>query len=80
MKSFSRFAVAASLCVALPSFADDSFIRELSLIADTNAVIEVASGTETVIERLSGARGTITKTGGGKLRILKVDNSKVLSP
>ena len=77
MKSFSRFAVAASLCVALPSFADDSFIRELSLIADTNAVIEVASGTETVIERLSGARGTITKTGGGKLRILKMDNSKV---
>ena len=77
MKSFSMFAVAASLCAAVPVFAENSFIREVSLEVDAVETIDVAAGSETVIERIKGERGTIVKTGGGTLRILMMHNSKV---
>lgn len=77
MKSFSMFAVAVSFCAAVPVFAENSFIREVSLEVDAVETIDVAAGSETVIERISGARGTIVKTGGGTLRILMMHNSKV---
>ena len=77
MNKVLRIAVAASFCAALSAFAENSFIRELSLEVDAVETIDVASGAETVIERLSGERGTIVKTGGGTLRILMMHNSKV---
>ena len=63
-----------SLC---PLSAAETYLGELSLLTDTNAVLNVASGDEVVLERISGDRGTITKTGGGSLRILDVKNDKV---
>ena len=77
MKSFSMFAVAVSFCAAVPVFAENSFIREVSLEVDAVETIDVAAGSETVIERIKGERGTIVKTGGGTLRILMMHNSKV---
>ena len=63
-----------SLC---PLSAAETYLGELSLLTDTNAVLNVASGDEVVLERISGDRGTITKTGSGSLRILDVKNDKV---
>jgi len=60
-----------------PLSAAETYLGELSLLTDTNAVLNVASGDEVVLERISGDRGTITKTGGGSLRILDVKNDKV---
>ena len=77
MNKAFRIAVAASFCVAVSAFAENSFIRELSLEVDAVETIDVAAGSETVIERLKGERGTIVKTGGGTLRILMMHNSKV---
>ena len=71
------FAVAVSFCAAVPVFAENSFIREVSLEVDAVETIDVAAGSETVIERIKGERGTIVKTGGGTLRILMMHNSKV---
>ena len=71
------FAVAVSFCAAVPVFAENSFIREVSLEVDAVETIDVAACSETVIERIKGERGTIVKTGGGTLRILMMHNSKV---
>ena len=73
------FRLAAAVCAVAvnPLFATPEYIGELSLIADTNAVIDVAEGGVAVVDVLDGSRGTVTKTGGGLLRILDVKNSKV---
>ena len=73
MKKAVAIVVSAAACVA---FAEELVIDELSLITDTNAVIEVAAGDVTVIDKLSGNRGTVTKTGEGTLRIALLRNSK----
>ena len=55
---------------------EETRMAELSLIAGTNAVIDVAEGHVTVIDKISGSRGTITKTGEGVLRITMMRNQK----
>ena len=67
---------AAALCVSVSGFAEELRIDELSLITDTNAVVDVAAGDVTIIDKLSGNRGTVTKTGEGTLRIALLRNSK----
>lgn len=70
----------AALCASIASanfaFAAETVIDDLSLLADTNAVIGVAEGDVTIINKVSGSRGTITKTGDGTLRIALMRNSK----
>ena len=66
--------LAVSACAAV--FAEETVIEDLSLLTDTNAVINVAEGDVTVINKVSGNRGTVTKTGEGTLRIALMRNSK----
>ena len=77
--SICRIGATALFCIASVTSlsAAETYLGELSLLTDTNAVLNVASGDEAVLERISGDRGTITKTGGGSLRILDVKNDKV---
>ena len=70
------FAAATMSCAVVGAFADETVIDNLSLLTDTNAVIDVAEGDVTVINKVSGNRGTITKTGDGTLRIALMRNSK----
>ena len=70
--------IVAACLVSLSSLsAAETYLRELDLSTDTNAVLEVAEGDVTVVDILSGNRGTVTKTGGGLLRVCEVVNDKV---
>ena len=60
-----------------PLSAAETYLGELSLLTDTNAVLNVASGDVAVLGNISGNRGTVTKTGGGLLRICEVENDKL---
>ena len=70
--------IVAACLVSLSSLsAAETYLRELDLSTDTNAVLEVVEGDVTVVDILSGNRGTVTKTGGGLLRVCQVVNDKV---
>ena len=77
--SVSLCGIMAVVCLVLlnPLSAAERYLGELSLLTDTNAVLDVASGDVAVIDVLSGNRGTVTKTGGGLLRVCQVVNDKV---
>ena len=72
-----RFLILAAATAFRSLHADSSVVGELSLLLDTNAVIEVSAGEEKTIEVLSGKRGTLTKKGEGTLRIGSVRNKNV---
>ncbi len=76
MKSTFHVCCAAVMAMAVSCFAEETVIDELSLITDTNAVVDVAAGDVTIIDKLSGNRGTVTKTGEGTLRIALLRNAK----
>ena len=76
MKSTFHVCGAAVMVMAVSCFAEETVIDELSLITDTNAVVDVAAGDVTIIDKLSGNRGTVTKTGEGTLRIALLRNAK----
>ena len=61
MKSTFHVCCAAVMAMAVSCFAEETVIAELSLITDTNAVVDVAAGDVTIIDKLSGNRGTVTK-------------------